>query len=155
VAIEGAHALLTALRGAGVRTALIGDTGFSPGRVVRTLLDRVGLLPHLEVQIFSDEVRAPKPHSIPFRAALEGLGVEAHDAVHVGDLRRSDVAGARAAGMRSVRFRGRNDDADEARTAAGVIDCAAAECSPACERPEADVVVASYAELADRLRTWP
>ena len=75
--------------------------------------------------------------------------------LHVGDLRRSDVAGARAAGMRSVRFRGRNDDADEARSAAGVIDCQAAECSPVCERPEADVVVASYAVLAEHLRAWP
>jgi putative hydrolase of the HAD superfamily len=117
VAIDGTRELLGALRSAGVRTALICDTGFSPGRVVRTLLDRVGLLEHLEVQIFSDEVRAPKPHPTPFRAALEGLAAPARGAIHVGDLRRSDVVGARMAGMGTVRFRGRNDDASEDRSA--------------------------------------
>ena len=152
VAIDGAGDLLVALRQAGVRTALICDTGFSPGRVVRRLLQRVGLLEHLEVHVFSDEVRVPKPHPRAFSAALEGLGVPAKGAVHIGDLRRSDVAGARAAGMGTVRFSGRNDDADEGPAAsAGVIDCAAAGCEPPCARPEADAVIESYAELTEYL----
>jgi putative hydrolase of the HAD superfamily len=152
-AIDGAQPLLAALRGAGVRTALICDTGFSPGRVVRKLLDRLGLLEHLELQIFSDEIRAPKPHPLAFSSALDGLGVRADGAVHVGDLRRSDIAGARAAGMGTVRFRGRNDDSD-APAAAGsaLVDCTTAGCEPACDRPEADLIVSSYAELRDHWR---
>jgi FMN phosphatase YigB (HAD superfamily) len=151
-AIDGAGDLLHALRMAGIRTALICDTGFSPGRVVRQLLARVGLLEHLEVHIFSDEVRVPKPHPRAFSAALEGLGVPAKGALHVGDLRRSDVAGARAAGMRTVRFCGLNDDADAApQSNAGVIDCTVAGCNPLCARPEADAIVASYAELTEYL----
>lgn len=152
IAIDGARELLESLRALGVRVALICDTGFTPGRVVRQLLERVGLLQYLEVQIFSDEVGAPKPHPRAFRAALEGLGVEAAGAVHVGDLRRSDVAGARASGMRSVRFRGRNDDTDEVGQNAGVVDCRDVGCEPVCERPEADFVASSYAELGDYLR---
>jgi len=152
IAIDGTRELLATLREAGVRVALICDTGFSPGRVVRQLLDRVGLLEHLEVQIFSDEVRAPKPSLKAFKAALDGLGVEARGAVHVGDLRRSDIAGARAAGMGAVRFRGRNDDASQDRSAAGILDCTTAGCVPVCERPEGDAVVSSYAELAAYLR---
>lgn len=152
-AIEGTRELLSALRSAGVRTALICDTGFSPGRVVRQLLDRVGLLEHLEVQIFSNEIRVPKPHPLAFSAALDGLGVTARGAVHVGDLRRSDIAGARAAGMHTVRFCGRNDDADTVSgPAAGVLDCSSAGCDPVCARPEADAVVASYPDLARYLR---
>jgi putative hydrolase of the HAD superfamily len=152
-AIDGTVTLLAELRGAGVRTALICDTGFSPGRVVRQLLDRVGLLEHLEVQIFSDEIRAPKPHPLAFKSALEGLGVRADGAVHVGDLRRSDIAGARAAGMGTIRFRGRNDDGDAvAQTGSALLDCTNAGCDPVCVRPEADVVVSSYAELRDHLR---
>jgi putative hydrolase of the HAD superfamily len=139
MAIDGARELLVALRANGVRTALICDTGFSPGRGVRKLLDRVGLLELLEVQIFSDEVRAPKPDLRTFQAALEGLGTSARGAVHVGDIRRTDIAGAKAAGMGAVRFNGRNDDA--------VIDCTATECVPPCERPEADAVVSSYSAL--------
>jgi FMN phosphatase YigB (HAD superfamily) len=135
--------LLLALRAAGVRTALICDTGFSPGRAVRQLLSRVGLLEYLEVQVFSEEVEAPKPDPRPFRAALDGLGVAAEGAVHVGDLRRSDIAGALAAGMRAVRFSGRNDDA-KPRSDAGVLDCRSAQCDPICPQPEAEAVIASY-----------
>jgi putative hydrolase of the HAD superfamily len=150
--IDGAHAILSALRTRGVRTALICDTGFTPGRVVRTLLRQHGLLQHLELCVFSEEVGAPKPHARAFESALAGLGVGARGAVHVGDLRRSDVAGARAAGMASVRFRGHHDDADAGSGPnAGVIDCVAAGCSPVCARPEADVVVDAYPALWDLL----
>ncbi len=33
--------------------------------------------------------------------------------MHVGDLRRTDVAGATALGMRTARYRGINDEGDE------------------------------------------
>lgn len=157
-AVDGAQDLLTRLRDAGVRTALICDTGFSPGRVVRQMLARVGLLDLLEVQVFSDEVRVPKPHARTFSSALDALGTPARGAIHVGDIRRTDVAGALAAGMGAIRFRGRHDDADvpaQSRTgrAAGVSDCELAGCDPACLRPEANAVVDTYAEL-ERHLTW-
>jgi FMN phosphatase YigB (HAD superfamily) len=157
-AVDGARELLTKLRAAGVRTALICDTGFSPGRVVRQKLAHAGLLELLEVHVFSDEVRAPKPHARAFLSALAALQVPALGAIHVGDLRRTDVAGARAAGMGAVRFRGRNDDTDGPTDprpdgGAALSDCAAAGCEPACERPEADVVVDTYAELDRYLTT--
>jgi FMN phosphatase YigB (HAD superfamily) len=38
------------------------------------------------------------------------LGAEPGEAVHIGDLRRTDIAGAQALGMRSVRYRGLADD---------------------------------------------
>jgi putative hydrolase of the HAD superfamily len=120
--LPGARELLARLRALGVRTALICDTGLTPGRVVRRLLDRSGLLEHLEVQVFSDEVGVPKPHPRVFRAALEPLGVPPARAVHVGDLRRTDVAGARAAGMGTVRLRAQHDDRDALPDADAVAD---------------------------------
>ncbi|HKP55817.1 MAG TPA: HAD family hydrolase [Polyangiales bacterium] len=151
-ASPGARELLLALQRAGIRRALICDTGFSPGPMVRKLLDRLGLLELLEVTVFSEEVGVPKPHPRAFAAALEGLGVKAAGAVHVGDLRRSDIAGAQAAGMRAVRYRGRNDDnAEEPGPHAGVIDCSTAGCTPRCARPEGDAVVSSFAELGELL----
>jgi len=150
--VAGARYILSALRERGIRTALICDTGFTPGRVVRKALAKHGLLSLLEHTVFSEEVGVPKPHERAFAAALDGLGVPARGAVHVGDLRRSDVAGARAAGMASVRFRGHHDDADpKPGRNAGVIDCVAAGCDPVCERPEADVVVDTYPALLDLL----
>lgn len=46
-----------------------------------------------------------KPHPAPFRAALELLGLDAGQVVHIGDRPNKDVAGARSAGMRAVRVR--------------------------------------------------
>ncbi len=131
LALEGAHETLTALTAAGVPCALVCDTGLTPGRVVRQHLERLGLLDHLAVQIFSDEIGVPKPDPRAFRAALEPLGVSPERALHVGDLRRTDVAGARALGMGSVRILDRHDDASDL--------------------PDADFVVRSHGELRELL----
>lgn len=133
VPLAGAVETLRALASDGVRLALVCDTGFSPGRVVRRLLERGGLLEHLEVQIFSDEVGVPKPHPRTFQAALGGLSIAPERALHVGDLRRTDVAGGRDVGMRTVRIRDVHDDASEL--------------------PDADHVVASHEELRALLRS--
>jgi putative hydrolase of the HAD superfamily len=147
-ALPGAREALDALAQAGIRRALVCDTGFSPGRIVRELLSRAGVADLLEAFVFSDEVGAPKPHSKPFETALAALGARPHEAAHVGDLRRSDVAGARAMGMRTIRLTLAHDDSDASVGAnAGVIDCATAGCAPVCSRPEADTVAPSYADV--------
>jgi putative hydrolase of the HAD superfamily len=120
--VEGALETLQELTKAGIRRGLICDTGFTPGRVVRELLDDAGLLEHLEVLCFSDEVGVPKPGNDIYAKALAGLGVRPPEAVHVGDLRRTDVAGARDMGMHAARFRGVHDDLSGAAEAAIVID---------------------------------
>ena len=109
-ALEGARETLKSLARAGVRCGLVCDTGFSPGRVVRQLLERVGLLEGLESLAFSDEIGVPKPDPRIFECALEGLGVAPQHALHLGDLRRTDVAGARALGMKTVRLCQPHDD---------------------------------------------
>lgn len=120
--LDGACETLEALAGRGLRLALVCDTGLSPGPVVRRLLERAGLLERLEVQVFSDEQGVPKPHRRMFEAALGPLGIGAPAALHVGDLRRTDVAGARSAGMATIRLRHRNDDASELPEADAVAD---------------------------------
>jgi putative hydrolase of the HAD superfamily len=127
VPLPGAVETVERLAQAGVPCALICDTGLTPGRVVREHLERLGMIPGLRAQLFSDEVGVPKPHERIFRAALGALGVEPAGTFHVGDLRRTDVAGARGVGMASVRL-------------SAVYDDAAA-------LPEADHVAGSHAEL--------
>ena len=129
--LDGARDTLARLADRGLRRALICDTGFTPGRVVRELLDRVELLELLEVAVFSDEAGLPKPAARIFHRALEEIGSAPGESVHVGDLRRTDVAGARAVGMRSVRIRHVSDDTSEL--------------------PEADVVADSHAHLCELL----
>jgi putative hydrolase of the HAD superfamily len=124
-ALDGARATLEALARTGVRRGLVCDTGLTPGRVVRLHLSRLGLLDLLEAQAFSDEVGVPKPKPGAFHAALGALGVDPADAqhtAHVGDLRSTDVAGARALGMTTIRIRARYDDTSSLDDADFVVD---------------------------------
>ena len=120
-AVEGAADTLKALRERGVRLGLVCDTGFSTGRVVRELLTETGLIEHLEVLCFSDEVGVPKPGNEIFAKALAELGARPPEAIHVGDLKRTDIAGAHDIGMHTVRFKGVHDDQSEAAEAECVI----------------------------------
>ncbi|MGH2830514.1 MAG: HAD family hydrolase [Actinomycetota bacterium] len=117
-AVSGAGETIERLKARGIPSALVCDTGLTPGRVVRRLLGRAGL--RLDAFAFSDEVGVPKPSGRMFASALAAIG--GGPAVHVGDLRRTDVAGARAAGLGSVRFRGIHDDASDHPEADAVLD---------------------------------
>ena len=121
-AVDGAIETLAALSQANIRLGLVCDTGFTPGRVVRDLMKENGLLDHLEVLCFSDEVGVPKPGADIFAKAMAELGATPPEAVHVGDLRRTDIAGAHDIGMHAVRFRGVHDDRSDAPEARIVID---------------------------------
>jgi putative hydrolase of the HAD superfamily len=120
--LPAAGETLEHLAARGVRLALICDTGFSPGRIVRRFLASTGLLDLLETVVFSDEVGVPKPHPRMFESALGPLGVAPVDATHVGDLRPTDVAGGRGFGMATVRLRAAFDDLSDLPEADAVAD---------------------------------
>jgi putative hydrolase of the HAD superfamily len=61
-----------------------------------------GLLELLDGVVTSAEVGVAKPDARVFRRALELAGVNADQAVHVGDSPDNDVDGARSAGIRAV-----------------------------------------------------
>ena len=82
--------------------AIISDSGITPGWAVREMLDDSGILDHFASTMFSDEVGFCKPHGAMFEKALGELGARPRDAIHVGDLLRTDVAGAKAMGMKAV-----------------------------------------------------
>ena len=110
---------------------IVCDVGFTGGELLRDFLDREGLLGHFSGWAFSDEVGHYKPSPRIFEAALDALGARPGEAVHVGDLRRTDIAGASAVGMSTVRYRGLHDDRGEGG------------------EEEADFVVSSHRELPD------
>jgi putative hydrolase of the HAD superfamily len=107
---DGVDTTLEELRRRGVRLGIICDVGFTPSSGLRRMLAGFGLLDHFEGWSFSDDVGWYKPAREIFEHALGYLAATPHTTVHVGDLRRTDVAGARAMGMTSVRYRGANDD---------------------------------------------
>ena len=121
--VADAADVLSAVAATGVAVGIISDTALATGRHLRTYLDAYGILQHVTFAAFSDEVGVYKPDPAIFAAALDGLGIgDPATAAHVGDLKRTDVAGARAMGMSTVRFRGVVDDPEDGAEADHVID---------------------------------
>ncbi len=88
------------------RLGLISDVGLTPGRVLRELMRRDGLLPCFRTLTFSDETGMTKPLPAVFLRTLEELEAQAEHAVHIGDLPETDIAGAKGVGMKAILFLG-------------------------------------------------
>jgi len=112
---------------------LISDVGLTPGRVLREVMRRDGLLPHFRMLTFSDETGVTKPLAGPFLRTLAALGARPEEAAHVGDLPETDLAGARGVGMRAILFLGVSHREDG--------------------RPLADAVFEEYGELEEIIRS--
>jgi HAD superfamily hydrolase (TIGR01509 family) len=127
---------IATLKRAGVRIGIVCDVGFTPSTTLRRHLDRHGLLDSFDHWSFSDEVGRYKPDPVIFNHALAGLGADPATTAHVGDLRRTDVAGALAMGMTAVRYTGVFDDDSQ-------------------PEPEAHHVLADHADLPAVLGVVP
>ncbi|MEA3020472.1 MAG: putative hydrolase of the superfamily [Actinomycetota bacterium] len=130
---DGIEDCLHALKCAGLALGIICDVGMTASTYLRAHLDKAGVLELFDHWSFSDEVGHYKPSRVIFEHALAGLGdVTPALAAHVGDIRRTDIAGAKAMGMLAVRYTGVSDDVS----------------SP---EPEGDLVIAHHRELAPAL----
>ena len=67
------------------------------------------MLGHFEYTYFSNEHGISKPDARAFLHALEEIDTRPSEAAHVGDIQRTDIAGAQAAGMSAVHFVGANN----------------------------------------------
>ncbi|MCZ6675865.1 MAG: HAD family hydrolase [Candidatus Poribacteria bacterium] len=88
------------------RLAVISDTGLTPSRVLRQLMEKDGILQHFTIQTFSDETTHTKPEVVQFHSTLQQLNAQPTEAAHIGDLVRTDIVGAKQAGMKAIRFAG-------------------------------------------------
>jgi putative hydrolase of the HAD superfamily len=112
--VDGVADTLAALSERAVRLGIICDVGFTASPILLAHLERHGILKFFDHWSFSDEVGFYKPDPRMFSHALDGLGgPDPARCVHVGDRKRTDVAGARAAGMRAVRITAAFEDRDE------------------------------------------
>ena len=102
----GLEMCLRTLRDAGIRLGIVCDVGLTPSATLRARLERLGVLDAFGSWSFSDETGVFKPAPEAFRAALAPLGVDPREAAHVGDNERTDITGANALGMTSVRYQG-------------------------------------------------
>lgn len=101
--VPGAAVLLRRLRSAGMRIALVSNAdGHLEGHLRALGLCRVGV--EIDAILDSAIVGSAKPDPTLFVLALAELGVDANQAVHVGDTVGADVAGALAAGIRPLHY---------------------------------------------------
>lgn len=124
--LPGVQQTIPALALAGYRLGIISDTSLTPGRVLKGFLKEDGLLDCFSAFTFSDETGFPKPDARMFEVTLTGLGARPAEAAHVGDTPRTDIAGARALGMTTIR-------------------CAGSADHP--EPPEADYIIKDHREI--------
>lgn len=69
---------------------------------VRAKLERLGLAPHFDLILDSEEEGVEKPDPRFFEIALERSHARRESTLHAGDLYEVDVVGARAAGLQAV-----------------------------------------------------
>lgn len=104
VIMKDARETLEAVRAQGLSVGLISNTGITPGFVLRSILDDMGLWRLLHHAVFSDEAELAKPAAALFAGALDEMGVAPDEAAFLGDQPRLDVAGALRAGMWSLQI---------------------------------------------------
>jgi putative hydrolase of the HAD superfamily len=76
------------------RLGIVSDTGVSTGRILREQLSRHRLHDLFSSFSFSDETGVVKPRPEAFLAALGEMGARPQAALHIGDIPRTDIAGA-------------------------------------------------------------
>ena len=89
---------LVQLKGRGLTLGLITNIDYD----LKPTCQELGLTAYLDFLVTSLEVGAVKPEAAIFRAALERAGVDAPEALHVGDQYHIDVAGARNADIKPL-----------------------------------------------------
>ena len=120
--------------------ALISDTAFSPGRVLKRVMEGDGIAQYFSAWSFSDETGVSKPHEQAYRTALLGSTCSARESVHIGDIERTDIVGAKSYGMRAILFAGDPHGRmnDEHKDAPSIADARAE----------------SWSEIPDRIKSF-
>ena len=106
--IEGAKETIESLK-TNCLIGLISNTGRTPGKILRTILENYGLDKHFDVLTFSGEVGIRKPHRKIFEDTLANIGIKPQESVHVGDDFNADIIGAKNAGMKAILYNKYND----------------------------------------------
>ena len=94
----------------GIKRAICSNAPFPP-EMMRRQVDTNGIGKLVDAAVFSSEVGRRKPAPELYRAALDAIGVDARNALFVGDRVREDYEGPRVLGMRAVIFTAHAEDA--------------------------------------------
>ena len=101
---------------------IISDSALTPGSFARQLMARDGILQCFRAFTFSDETAYTKPQVVQFHSTLTKLHAEPAESVHIGDIFRTDIVGAKNAGMKAIRFSGFNKGEGDDTLSDAVVD---------------------------------
>lgn len=125
--IPGMFELAAELAAAGVPVAILSN---SEGKLAE-LIDEIGWAAPFTAVIDSGKLGVAKPEPAIFAHAAAALGVAPGEVVHIGDSYNADIAGGRAAGMRTIWFRHAADEGiDTARVPGSGAGAAAVDDDP-------------------------
>jgi putative hydrolase of the HAD superfamily len=98
---EQVRPLWEGLHERGVRVGVLSNTIWS-GDYHRAVFERDGVRDLIDADIYTSELAWTKPHPEVFKAAAAAVGVDAAEAVYVGDRPFEDIHGSQLAGMRAI-----------------------------------------------------
>jgi len=99
--LDGAKEALQALKNKGMKLAVISNTIW-PQYIIDEEMKRLEIAEFFDCVITSCAFGTKKPYPEIFEHTLSKLGVEANEAVFVGDSLKEDVAGASMVGMKTI-----------------------------------------------------
>lgn len=102
--------VLISLKSKNYKIGLISDTGFTPGIILKKVMQNAGVLEYFDYFSFSDETGVSKPNPLAYNAILEKAEINPQNALHIGDIEKTDILGAKGIGMKAVRFSPDNSD---------------------------------------------
>lgn len=85
---------------------LISDTGFTPGSILKLVMQKNEILDFFSAFSFSDETGVAKPHPDAYFKILNQFDCNPSEALHIGDIEQTDIEGAIRLGMKAIRFSG-------------------------------------------------
>ncbi len=99
---ENALGVLSDLKKMGMNIAILSNTGFIKGEIIKLALEKLGVLKHIDYTIFSNEVGFAKPHTKIFECLVNISRTNRNNIMHVGDNVTTDYYGARNYGIHSL-----------------------------------------------------
>ena len=112
----------------GVRLSLVSD---APSREAWLRIYHLNLHHLFDLVLTFDETKARKPSPVPFKMALEKMGISADETLMIGDWPERDVVGAKKVGIRTIfakygdtfgtEFSGADYDLDDISEILGII----------------------------------
>lgn len=104
--MDNALDAISLLKSDGYKIGLISDTGFTPGSILKKVMENAGVFGFFDAFSFSDETGVSKPNAKAYSTLLDYFNIAPREALHIGDIEKTDIVGAKSIGMKAVRFSG-------------------------------------------------